>query len=142
MRYEVPQYIEEEAKIAGPFNLKQFVILFFGFLICASFFVFFKAGTAVFLTVIFMTTLVFLLLGKYNGRPIIDTLTSALRHVWLPKIYVWRKPSVGSQEVFVEQAKTVIMEEPEEEKPKPKVFSATELKQLSQELDKSSGEQE
>src|SRR3989344_1571102 len=112
MRYEVPQYIEEEAKIAGPFSLKQFVILFLGFLICTSFFVFFTFGTALFLTVIFMTGLIFLLLGKFNGRPIINALGSALRHLWLPKIYVWQRKNVASQEVFVEQAKNIIIEEP------------------------------
>jgi len=142
MRYEVPQYIEEEAKIAGPFSLKQFVILFLGFLICTSFFIFFTGGTAVFLTVIFMTSLVFLLLGKFNGRPIIDALGSALRHLWLPKIYVWQKKDIGSQDVFVEHKKNIIIEEPKVEKPKSRIVSLDEFKNLAQDLDKKPGSEE
>lgn len=136
MRYELPQYIQEEAKIAGPFTIKQFFILFGGILLSTSFFVFFKSKTAIFLSVVLLSTLSILILGKYNGRKLFDVLISALKYAWLPKTYVWKKKTIGAQEVFIEQQKPIIITKPPEKEQEHKIITKEELRQLAKELDK------
>lgn len=91
MRFEVPQFIEIEDKIFGPFTWKQFVYLMGG------------AGIAV---VLFLTTnfIVFVLLGlpiaglafllafyPVNNRPFSVFLEAALQYFSTSRLYLWRK---------------------------------------------------
>lgn len=91
MRFEVPQFIEIEDKIFGPFTWKQFVYLLGG------------GGIAV---VLFITTpfIIFVLLGlpigglavllafyPVNNRPFSVYLESMLRFMGGNKLYLWRK---------------------------------------------------
>tara|TARA_B100000745_G_C19989836_1_gene335564 strand:- start:32 stop:469 length:438 start_codon:yes stop_codon:yes gene_type:complete len=91
MRFEVPQFIEVEDKIFGPFTWKQFIYLMGG------------GGIAL---VLFLTTpfIVFVLLGlpigslaillafyPVNNRPFSIYLESMLRFVSGTKLYLWRK---------------------------------------------------
>lgn len=91
MRYEVPQFIEIEDKIIGPFTWKQFVYLAGG------------AGAAI----IFYFTLpfvLFMLFGiplaalagflafhKINNRPFSIFLESAVRYLSGARLYLWRR---------------------------------------------------
>jgi len=91
MRFEVPQFIEIEDKIFGPFTWKQFVYLLGG------------GGIAV---VLFITTpfIIFILLGlpigglavllafyPVNNRPFSIYLESMLRFMSGTKLFLWRK---------------------------------------------------
>ena len=93
MRFEVPQFIEIEDKIFGPFTWKQFVYLLGG------------GGIAV---VLFITTpfIIFVLLGlpigglaillafyPVNNRPFSVYLESMLRFMSGTKLFLWRKQS-------------------------------------------------
>ena len=93
MRFEVPQFIEIEDKIFGPFTWKQFVYLLGG------------GGIAV---VLFITTpfIIFILLGlpigglavllafyPVNNRPFSIYLESMLRFMSGTKLFLWRKQS-------------------------------------------------
>jgi len=93
MRFQVPQFIEIEDKIFGPFTWKQFIYLVGGggvavvlFLISPRF-GFVVAG----LPVLGLA----LLLGFYpvNNRPFAIYLESMLRYVFGAKLYLWRKQS-------------------------------------------------
>lgn len=91
MRFEVPQFIEIEDKIFGPFTWKQFVYLMGGI------------GTA---AVLFITMpfIIFVLLGvpigglaillafyPVNNQPFSVYLESMLRFMSGTKLYLWRK---------------------------------------------------
>lgn len=91
MRFEVPQFIEVEDKIFGPFTWKQFVYLMGG------------GGIAI---VLFLTThfIVFVLIGlpigglavllafyPVNNRPFSVYLESMVRFMSGTKLYLWRK---------------------------------------------------
>ena len=91
MRFEVPQFIEVEDKIFGPFTWKQFIYLMGG------------GGIAV---VLFLTMpfIIFVILGlpvaglavllafyPVNNRPFSIYLESALRYMSGNKLYLWRK---------------------------------------------------
>ncbi len=91
MRFEVPQFIEIEDKIFGPFTLKQFIYL---------------AGTAgiaflfytlmpLFLAIIFIAPIAVFGLAlafyKHNNRPFILLVESWFNYTLKGKLYIWKK---------------------------------------------------
>ena len=95
MRFEVPQFIEIEDKIFGPFTFKQFIYLGGG------------VGIA---TVLFLTTnfIIFLIFGlpvgalgilfafyKVNNRPFSHFLESMLQYFSKNRLYIWTKKGSG-----------------------------------------------
>lgn len=90
MQFQVPQFIEIEDKIFGPFTFKQFVYMLGGL---ASLYIpwhFF--GMYVGLLVggplaIFAAALAF---AKVNSRPFIFAAESAVRYFFSSKLYLWK----------------------------------------------------
>ena len=91
MQFEVPQFIEIEDKIFGPFTWKQFVYLLGG------------AG-ALFIFYVTLPFVLFLLIGapiaafsfalgfyQYNNRPFIDLVESSFGYILGSKLYLWKK---------------------------------------------------
>lgn len=91
MRFEVPQFIEVEDKIIGPFTWKQFVYLaggtgaaimlyillpFFLFLLAAGPIVALAAGLAFF---------------PVNNRPLSVLLESMVKYITSSRLYLWKK---------------------------------------------------
>ena len=91
MRFEVPQFIEIEDKIIGPFTWKQFVYL---------------AGGGGILLVLFLTAplIIFAIVGlpigalafslafhRINNRPFSIFLESFVHYLTNTKLYLWRK---------------------------------------------------
>lgn len=91
MRYQVPQFIEVEDKIFGPFTFRQFIYMAGGAGIC-----FIAYRTLPF----FIAILVMLPAGgfaaalafyKPNNRPFINAIESAFNYYITQKLYIWRK---------------------------------------------------
>src|SRR3989344_4575868 len=96
MQFQVPQFIETEAKIVGPLTLKQFGYL--GAAGILSFLLFFVLQTWLwFIATAFLgiSAAAFAFI-KYHGRPLIIILKSALVYAWKPKLYLWQR----QEEVF------------------------------------------
>jgi len=94
MRFEVPQFIEVEDKIIGPFTWKQFVYLagsggaavVFFFTLPFFFFVLVSAPI--------VGLGVFLAFHKVNNRPFSYFLESSINYFRKNKLYLWRKGTV------------------------------------------------
>ncbi len=91
MRFEVPQFIEIEDKIFGPFTWKQFVYLLGG------------AG-ALFMLFVLLPFFIFIILAipiaglsaslafyRVNNRPFITILESFVRYLVGSRLYLWKK---------------------------------------------------
>jgi len=102
MQFQVPQFIETEDKIVGPFTLRQFLYLA-------------AAGGLIFVLYFLVQTWLFSILSffiggagvalaflKINGRPFQKMLISAVSYLWKPQTYVWRadRPSIKKEEVI------------------------------------------
>lgn len=91
MQFQIPQFIETEDKIVGPFSLREF--LYIGVAAGISFFLYFMGLSP---TVWFILTAVVLGVGialafvKVNGRPLMQVSISALSFYWNPQTYVWQ----------------------------------------------------
>jgi len=133
MRFQIPQFIDVEDKIFGPFTLKQFIYIAGG----AS------AGVAsvtlfgVFWGLLIASPIIILAAAlafyKINNRPFIYAMESAFKYLTKDKLYIWRK----------------VEEEPDEKNPNKKYsslvvpnLSESKLKDMNWELDVKSKEDE
>jgi hypothetical protein len=104
MQFRVPQFIDLEDKVFGPFTLKQF-----GYLVGAgglSFLVwtFIPIKFFAVLIIIPIVALFFsLAFVKYNNRSFGEILESAFTYYTGAKIYTWKQPDVKKDETSVDQ---------------------------------------
>ena len=91
MNYQVPQFIEIEDKIFGPFTLKQFIYLAGGGGVCLASFTLLPFFLAVFISAPFVGLSLALAFYTVNGRPFIVALEHAFRFVMSSKLYLWKQ---------------------------------------------------
>lgn len=127
MRFQVPQFIEVEDKIIGPFTIKQFVYLAGGGFMCYIIYDFFPLIISIFLIAIVGLLSFALAFYKINNRPFIEFLESAFTFYTKNNLYIWRK----------EEKKIVSKEKQTQDKNQVFVprLSESKLKELSWSLD-------
>lgn len=91
MRYQVPQFIEVEDKIFGPFTFKQFAYMVGGAGIAFLAYRFLPIYIAVFIIVPALALGAALAFYRLNGRPFIDVLESAFNYAFSSKLYIWKR---------------------------------------------------
>lgn len=127
MRYQVPQFIEVEDKVIGPFTVRQFMYLVGGAGMSFIFYSFLPFYIAlIFIAVIGPLSLA-LAFYKVNNKPFIDFLESAFKFYTKKNLYIWKK-----QEKKVEQREQEVMEAAQVYVPR---LSDSKLKELSWTLD-------
>lgn len=91
MRFTVPQFIEHEAKIVGPFTFKQFIFIGIAGAIC--FMLYFTVPFSLFLLscVIIGGGAMSLALLKIGGKPLPSVITNFIKFKLSPKMYLWHK---------------------------------------------------
>lgn len=91
MRFQIPQFIDVEDKIFGPFTFKQFIYLAGG----ASLTVAATTFLGLFFGLLVSSPIVVLALAlafyKVNNRPFIHVLESAFKYALKDKLYIWHK---------------------------------------------------
>ncbi|PJE59811.1 MAG: hypothetical protein COU85_01740 [Candidatus Portnoybacteria bacterium CG10_big_fil_rev_8_21_14_0_10_44_7] len=90
MQFSVPQFIEIEDKIIGPFTLKQFFYLAGGGVLVALLWYFLKFWLFILLALPVAGLAVALSFVKINGRPFLNFLGSMFGYFAKPKVYVWK----------------------------------------------------
>lgn len=91
VRYQVPQFIEVEDKIFGPFTFRQFAYLLGGAGVC---FLCYKLLPFIIgLPIMFGAAGISLALAFYkvNNRPLINTLEAAFKFFLTHRLYIWKK---------------------------------------------------
>ena len=97
MRYQVPQFIEVEDKIFGPFTLKQFIYLAGGAGVGLALFTLLPLYIGVFFALPVGALALALAFYKINGQPFIATLENGLKYVFGSKLYLWKAGRPASQ---------------------------------------------
>jgi hypothetical protein len=98
MRYQVPQFIEVEDKIFGPFTFKQFAYMVGGAGICFAAYRFLPFFIAVLVMVPAAALGAALAFYKVNGRPFIDVMESAFNYTTSKHLYIWHKTEKTPEE--------------------------------------------
>ncbi len=91
MQFQVPQFLEIEDKIFGPFTFKQFVYLVGGGGICfilLKLLGFFWGFIPILIVAALSLALAF---WKPNNKPFIEMLESAFMYGMQSKLYIWQK---------------------------------------------------
>jgi len=97
MNFQIPQFIEQKAKIIGPLTLIQFLYLAAaGGLIFAFFYVFNFFLWILFSLVVFVIAVAFAFL-KINGQDLPKIFVSAFSFIWRPRIYTWQRAMIQTQ---------------------------------------------
>lgn len=137
MQFRVPQFLDIEDKVFGPFTFKQF-----GYLLGAGAFayIFWKlvpsAIIAFPLIIIFSGTFLALAFVKINDRPFADVLESAYNFLIGDKVLVWHKNEIKKEEIGAQRLKQI-----ESDKAKimqntvSKMITGDKIKELSEKLD-------
>ena len=91
MQFKVPQFLDIEDKIFGPFTFSEFVYLAGGGMICYVLYRLlglFWGGIPILIVVIFAVALVWY---KPNNKPFVNMLESGIKYVIQDKLYIWKK---------------------------------------------------
>lgn len=91
MRFQVPQFIEVEDKLFGPFTFKQFVYLAGGVGGIVALFTTLPAFFAFLLSIPIVALSLALTFLKINNRPFIFMLESLFSYYIGEKLYIWKK---------------------------------------------------
>src|SRR3989344_4832758 len=91
MRFQVPQFIEIEDKIFGPFTIKQFVYIAGGAGLCFLILRLLNFYIAIFLAIPVAALAIALAFFKINNKPFVFTLEAAVKYTLGTKLYIWKK---------------------------------------------------
>lgn len=129
MQFQIPQFIEIEDKIFGPFSFKQFLYLLGG---AGGAFVIYKLlpiYLAIPLIIPVLALAGALTFYKVNGKPFINILQAYFNYLFQSKLYVWKMRTVKKND------KKQVVEAPDVETNYIPKLSSSKLKDISWSLD-------
>lgn len=91
MRFQVPQFIDVEDKIFGPFTFKQFIYMAGGVGICVVLFTLLPKFFAFILSIPVAAFSLALAFYKVNSKPFVDVVESFFTYQFGSKLYIWKK---------------------------------------------------
>jgi len=106
MQYQVPQFIDVEDKIFGPFTFKQFIYIIGG--LALSYLIYRLIPSLIFSAIPIIIVLAIsgaLAFYKVNDRPFINVLESAFRYGIGSKLYIWKKEDKKQAALIAAQMK-------------------------------------
>jgi hypothetical protein len=100
MQYQVPQFIETEDKVVGPFSLRQFAYVGAAAVITGICYFFLQTWLFFIVGLVLIGGALALSFVKINGRPLIKVATSAFNFYWKPQLYIWKpdRPVAAQQQ--------------------------------------------
>jgi hypothetical protein len=90
MQYQVPQFIDTEDKVVGPFSLRQFAYVGVAALVSGVCYFFLQTWLFLIIALVLVGGSLALSFVKINGRPLIKVATAAFYYYWKPQMYVWK----------------------------------------------------
>ena len=90
MQYQVPQFIETEDKVVGPFSIRQFAYVGAAAVISGICYFFLQTWLFAIVALILVGGALALSFVKVNGRPLMKVGLAAFNYYWKPQMYVWK----------------------------------------------------
>ncbi|MCX6764621.1 MAG: PrgI family protein [Candidatus Nealsonbacteria bacterium] len=131
MEFTVPQFIEYEAKVIGPFSFKQFIVVAIAGIVCFA--AVLKTPFYIYVPVIIFVgggsmALVFL---KIGGLHPLSVLKNFFFFNLSPKVYIWQK-KIMAPKIVIRQER---IKEKKEEDTTPKIIKKSRLKELATQVE-------
>lgn len=132
MQFQLPQFVEREAKVVGPFTFKQFI--FVGIAGAVLFLLYFMVSLYLFLLFAFILGggALILALVKIGGHPLPVIIKNFFVFFISPKVYLWKRKMISPRLI---KQKPEAKEKPEEEVPSLKVSERGHLQRLSTQVE-------
>lgn len=129
-QFQVPQFIEHEARLIGPLTVKQTAVL--GLLGAMLFILWFLVEKWLFFLLAFPLALVtfFIAFLRINGRPILDFFMSFFSFFVSPQLFIWQKRTPAQASKRSKRDQVEIFTGPSSDTTKQKILD------LAKELDK------
>ncbi len=136
MQFRVPQFLDIEDKVFGPFTFKQF-----GYLLGAGAFayIFWKLVPSAIISfpliIIFSGTFLALAFVKINNRPFADVLESAYKFLIGDKVLVWHKNEIKREEIGAQRLKQIELDKAKiAQNTASKIITPQKIRELSEKL--------
>ncbi|MDP2815081.1 MAG: PrgI family protein [Rectinemataceae bacterium] len=91
MEYQIPQFIEVEDKIFGPFTLKQFIYVAGGVGLCAIVLLYLPLWLGVIIGLPVGGLTLALAFYKINNKPFVEIMEAAFNYYIGDRLYLWKK---------------------------------------------------
>lgn len=91
MQFQIPQFIEIEDKIAGPFSLRQLLYVVGGGAVAFIAFTFLPFFAGAIIAILAIGGTLSLALVKINGQPLTRVAFAAAGFFWKPRLYLWKR---------------------------------------------------
>lgn len=107
MRFKVPQFLDIEDKIFGPFTFPEFIYLIGGGAMC---FVFYKwlGFTLGFIPILLIGSFAAALVWyKPNSKPFIYMVEAVIKYFFQTKLYIWKKANSQKSQQKTEMLKNI-----------------------------------
>lgn len=101
MEYQVPQFIDVEDKIFGPFTFKQFIYLAGGGGITVVLFLYLPLFVAIIVAIPIVGLTGALAFYKINNKSFIEIMEAGFNYYRKNRLFLWKKEQGGEQEVTV-----------------------------------------
>jgi hypothetical protein len=112
MQFKVPQFIDVEDKLFGPFTFHQFAYLIGGAGLAFVLYKVLPIWISIFLIIPVVTLSLLLVFYKMNGKPFIFYLQAGISYLISGKLYIWKqrlaKPEDKEKEEVTPQMVSVI----------------------------------
>ncbi len=99
MQFRVPQFLEIEDKIFGPFTFREFIYLVGGGGLCFTVYKLLGLLWGSIPILIIAGFSLLLTFYKPNNKPFVNVLESGLKYLSQSKLYIWKKSAVKAKEV-------------------------------------------
>lgn len=132
MQFVVPQFIEREPKIVGPFTFRQFVFIGTAGAISFALYFYLPFSYFILITIVLMLGALALALVRIGGRSLPTILKNFFFFFISPKIYLWGRKAALSKLIIKEK------EEPkkeEKETPALTLVEKSHLKKLATKIE-------
>jgi len=97
MQFNVPQFIEIKDKIIGPLTMRQFLYILAGIAALGGLWFFIELWLFIIITIPIAIFCLMLAFYKFNGRPFIYFVGSAINYLMKPKLYLWKRNNKTKQ---------------------------------------------
>lgn len=91
MEYQVPQFIEIEDKIFGPFTLKQFIYVAGGVGLCTVLILYLPLVVGIILSIPVAALTAALAFYKINNKSFIEIMEAGFNYYTKGRLYLWKK---------------------------------------------------
>ena len=116
MQFTIPQFIEKEPKIIGPFTFKQFIFIGAASGVCVFFYFTTPLPVFIIAAIILLGSALALSFLTIKGIPLPTVIKNSFLFLFKPKIYLWKKksfsPRLLKKEIKFEKPKEEIDKKP------------------------------